>query len=137
MQTTVVGYLGTLPAFLLYFFSGMALIAIFIAVYVWTTPHREIALVRQGNVSAAICLASAGLGFIVPLASAVAHSVGFADMLIWAMVGLIVQLGAYRVARLLCPSLSADVEADRPASAIVAGAVSIGAGLLNAACMTF
>jgi len=81
--------------FVVYFVTALALVAVFLTVYTWVTPHGEIALIRQGNVAAALSLSGALLGFIVPLASAIAHSVAWWDMLFWGGVALVVQLLSY------------------------------------------
>jgi hypothetical protein len=68
--------LSTFPNFAAYFAVGGALTALFVALYSNMTPHREIALIRAGNVAAAIALTGALVGFVIPLASVVAHSAG-------------------------------------------------------------
>ena len=44
---------------------------------------------------------------------------------------------AYLAARLLLPGLAADIPAGRVAAGVLAGALSLAVGLLNAACMTY
>ena len=56
-----------LPAFLLYFCLGVALIASFAAVYIKMTAHDELALIRGGNLSAAVALGGNLAGFSIPL----------------------------------------------------------------------
>jgi hypothetical protein len=73
--------LATFPNFVAYFAVGGVLTALFVALYSNLTPHREIALIRAGNVAAAIALSSALVGFVIPLASVVAHSAGIIDRL--------------------------------------------------------
>ena len=85
--------------FLAYLAVSLALLAAFLAVYVRVTPHREIALIRQGNLAAAFSLSGAVLGFIVPLASAVKHSVSLVDMALWGAVALVVQVAAWLTGR--------------------------------------
>ena len=41
--------LAGLPAFLLYFGLGLALLVVFLAVYSAVTPYGELALIRDGN----------------------------------------------------------------------------------------
>ena len=60
-----------LPAFLLYFTVGTALIAGFAALYIRLTAHDEIALIRAGNLSAAIAFGGNLAGFSVPLEKAI------------------------------------------------------------------
>src|SRR5438445_11598052 len=83
---------GGVDDFLVYFVMALALVAVFLTVYTWVTPYREIALIRQGNMAAALSLSGALLGFVISLASAIAHSVAWWDMLLWGAVGLVGQL---------------------------------------------
>ena len=129
--------LSGLPAFISYFATAGALLALFLGVYLWITPYREIALIRAGNAAAAASLSGALLGFVLPLASAIAHSVSLLDMAIWGLIALIVQLLAYLAARLLLPGLAADIPAGQVAAGILTGALSLAVGILNAACMTY
>jgi len=71
------------PLFLLYFATSVALLVLFVAIYMRVMPHRELALIREGNVAAALSLSGALIGFVLPLASAVAHSVNPVDMVVW------------------------------------------------------
>ncbi len=129
--------LSGLPAFISYFATAGALLALFLGVYLWITPYREIALIRAGNAAAAASLSGALLGFVLPLASAIAHSVSLLDMAIWGLIALIVQLLAYLAARLLLPALATDIPAGQVASGVLTGALALAVGILNAACMTY
>jgi putative membrane protein len=130
--------LAGLPAFLSYFATGIGLLAVFLLLlYLWITPYREISLIREGNAAAAASLSGAMVGFMLPLASAITHSVSLLDMAIWGLIALIIQLLVYGVGRLLLPSLARDIPAGQVASGVFLGALSLAIGLLNAACMTY
>ena len=126
-----------LSAFLSYFAGAIGLLALFLLIYILITPYREIALIRAGNTAAAASLSGAILGFVLPLSSAIAHSVGLLDMLIWGLVALVVQLLGYGVARLLLPDLDRAIPAGQVATGVLLGALSLAIGILNAACMTY
>lgn len=126
-----------LPAFALYFISSLALLALFVAIYIRITPYRELDLIRQGNVGAAVSLSGAMLGFIFPLAHSVAQSVNLADMALWGLIALAVQLLVYLVASRLMPAITADIPAGKVGPGIFLGSLSLATGLLNAACMTY
>ena len=126
-----------LDEFLLYFGLCLAFATLFLAIYVHITPYREITLIRQGNNAAAASLSGAFIGFVLPLASAVEHSVNPYDLAIWATVALVVQLLVYLVARLLMPNVSRDIPDGKVASGVFLGALSLGAGILNAASMSY
>jgi putative membrane protein len=123
--------------FLLYLAVSLALLAIFIAIYIRVTPYRELALIREGNMAASFSLSGSLLGFIVPLASAVQHSVSLVDMAIWGVIAMVVQIAAFVAVKLLIPSITQDIPAGKGAQGFFLGSLSLGVGLLNAACMSF
>jgi putative membrane protein len=123
--------------FLVYFVVAVALTAVFLAVYVRATPYPEISLIRQGNTAAALSLSGALLGFIIPLATAIAHSVAWWDMLFWGGVALVVQLLSYFAVRMFVPSLSQDIPAGNVAQGLFLATISLGIGILNAASLTY
>lgn len=129
--------LAGLPAFLSYFAAAIGLLALFLSAYIFITPYREIALIREGNPAAAASLSGAILGFALPLASAITHSVGLLDMAVWGLIALLVQLLVYLAARLLLPDLARDIPAGKIATGVFLGALSLAIGVLNAACMTY
>ena len=65
--------------FLLYFGVALGFEALFIALYMAVTSHHETTLIKQGNSAAAISLGGAVLGFTLPLASVIVHSVSLVD----------------------------------------------------------
>jgi putative membrane protein len=134
---TVAPSLSTLPDFLAYFALAVVLAVMFLVIYVWITPHRELALIRADKSSAAISFGGAFLGFVIPLASAISHSVGLMDCAVWGVVALVVQALTFFAVRLLLPDLPARIERDERAAGILVAALSIGVGILNAACMTY
>jgi putative membrane protein len=130
-------YLSTLPNFLIFFAIAVALLVLFTAIYVAVTPHKEFALIRAGNTAAAVSLSGAVIGFVIPLASVIVHSLNLIDTLVWGAVALIVQILVFFVARLLVPGLPKAIEEGQIATAWTLAAFSIAVGILNAACMTY
>lgn len=126
-----------LDEFLGYFGLCIVFVGLFLAIYVRVTPYREIALIREGNSAAAASLSGALIGFVLPLASAVEHSVNAYDLAIWATIALVVQLLVYASTRLVLPDVARDIPAGRVASGVFLGAMSVGAGILSAASMSY
>ncbi len=123
--------------FLLYFGLSIAFVAIFMFVYVWVTPYSEFKLIREGNAAAAASLSGTLVGYTLPLASAVIHSVNPWDMMLWAAIALVVQILVYVAVRLMLRDLVRQITEGKIATGVFLGAVSLGAGILNAACMTY
>jgi putative membrane protein len=123
--------------FLVYLAVSLLLLALFVAIYIRITPYREMALIREGNMAASFSLSGSLLGFIVPLAAAVQHSVSVVDMAIWGVIALVVQIAAFVAVKLLIPSITRDIPAGNGAQGFFLGSLSLGVGLLSAACMSF
>jgi putative membrane protein len=129
--------LGGVPNFLLYGAIGLVLTFVFAVIYSRITGHDEIALIRAHNASAALAFGSSLIGFALPLSKAIAQASSVPDCILWGGMALVVQLSAYAITRVLLPGLSANIQNNAMASAIVLAAIAIAAGMLNAASMTY
>lgn len=130
-------YLQGLPAFAGYFGVGLGFVALFLALYLQLTPHRELQLIRDGNLAASTALAGALLGFCLPLASAMAHSLSLIDLAVWGVVAMLTQAAAHVLTRLLLPGFPARIERGEQAAALLSATLHLGVGLINAAAMTY
>lgn len=136
MNQNVFASLVNVPHFVAYFIVSLALLWLFKAVYVWVTPYKEIALIREGNRAAAVSLAGALMGFAIALASVVVHSINIVDLMIWGGVALIVQVLAYLTVYALIRDVAVQIGAGSVSHGIFLGALSLCAGILNGACIT-
>src|SRR4051812_41440901 len=123
--------------FLIYLLLSLGLLAVFSWLYDKVTPYDEMQLIRDGNTAAAIAYSGAIIGLALPLGSAVAHSVNPVDMLIWGVVALAVQVLVYFLVRRMLPQLNAYIPENKVAPAILLAAMSLAAGIINAACLTY
>jgi putative membrane protein len=129
-------FVSALPHFLAYFGSALGLAVAFLLLYSICTPHPEFALIRAGNSAAAIQLTGTFIGFAIPVAMVIGHSVSIPDMLLWGGVAALVQLAVFVViSRLLFKAISQRITEDCAASGQFVGGIGIGVGILQAACM--
>jgi len=128
--------LAGLPAFALYFSLSILLLAVFLGVYLAVTPYSELALIRQGNVAAAISLAGATIGFVLPLARAVTQSVSPLDLVAWGLVALLVQIVVFLLVGKLVPRFAEAIRKGQVADATFLAGLAVAVGVLNAASMT-
>ena len=133
----ILQFLAGLPAFLVYFCTAIVAIVAYLLVYTRITPHNEFQLIRDNDPAAAVALGLSLLGFTLPVVSAIAHSANVLDCLVWALVGLIVQVIVFYLVRVPVPNLSARIASGELAPAIWLGLSSIAAGALNAASMIY
>lgn len=137
MDSTLIASLSGLAGFCTYFASAIGFIIVFCMVYCKITPYDELQLIRSGNTAAAISFGGALAGFVLPLYSAITHSVGFADMLVWAIIAMLVQFAVFGSVRMILKDLVQEIENNHTAAATLLAFCSISIGILNAACMTY
>jgi putative membrane protein len=132
-----IGFKEGATAFLLAFVvAGLFTIA-FKYIYQWITPYNEKALIREGNLAASIALAGALIGYVLPLASALSHTVSLPEFAAWAALAGVIQIAAFTAVRLVAlPDVKRRIENGETSIGIYLAGISIAVGLLNAACMT-
>jgi putative membrane protein len=124
-------------AFLIAFVAAIAFFSAFKFIYQLVTPYHERDLIRQGNTAAAVALGGALIGYVLPLASALSQTVSLPEFAAWALLAGVIQIIAFIiVSRVLYKALAARIEAGELAAGVYLASISIGVGLLNAACMT-
>ena len=123
--------------FLVYAGLSIAFLYGYMIVYQWITPYNELKLIKDGNVAAAISLSGSVLGFTLPLAAAIIHSVHPWDMMLWGVIAAAVQLLVYVAVRFTLLNVTRRIPDGQVASGIVLATISISAGILNAASMTY
>jgi len=124
-------------AFLTAFVAAGLFTLAFKLLYQWATPYNERTLIREGNVAAALTLGGALIGYVLPLASALEHTVSLAEFAAWALLAGAIQIVAVTIIRrVVMRDFSARIERGEMAAAIYMASISISIGVLNAACMS-
>jgi putative membrane protein len=127
--------IAVLPDFLGFFITGVLLVVIFMAIYIFVTPHKELSLVRQGDTAAGFAFGGTLIGYSLPVSKAVAEAPTVLDMLVWSVIGLVIQLLVYFTVRLLVPSLSKNIEANNVGAGVFLACASIATGMITAGAM--
>jgi putative membrane protein len=128
--------LQPLSAFAQHLVTGLAFLVIFVVLYVWITPHKEVSLIREGNGAAALGLMGAIVGFSIALSQAISVSTSLAEAAIWSAIALVAQLLALLLGQIIYPKMFLAITGNNWAPAIVKAGAAISVGLINAACMT-
>lgn len=124
-------------AFVLAFVTAGLFTLAFKGLYQLVTPYREGALIREGNVAAAVALAGAVLGYVIPLASALSQTRSLPEFAVWAALAGVIQIAAFwGVRRIALPDVAVRIERGELAAAVYLFSISVAVGVLNAACMT-
>src|SRR5438105_15891426 len=96
----IVQSLAGLPAFVVYFCTGILAVVADLLVNTRVTPHDEFQLIRDNNPAAAIALGLSLLGFVLPVVSAIAHSANIWDCMICSLIALTVLLIVYFIGKI-------------------------------------
>ena len=123
-------------AYLIHLLAGFAMLAAFAFVYLHVTPFDEIALIRRGNVAAALSFAGALIGFCLTLASSIMHSDGFVVFVSWAAGAMLVQVLTYALTTRIVHNMNEAITEDNVAMGTLMFSVSVVVGIVNAACLS-
>ena len=105
------------------------------ALYILLTPHREIALIRDGNVAAAMSLGGVLLGLAIPLAISLTASTSIVEIVIWGASTVAVQLLVFRIVDLILHGLPQRIQEGEMASATLLVAAKLATAIILAAAM--
>lgn len=131
--------LSGLSNFGLYFGISIVLLFVFKIAYALVTPHDEWKLVKDDrNTAAAVGFGGAIVGFCIALAGAVSNSESLIDFGIWGFVALVAQVLAFLLLRFsFMPKIAERIDNQEVSAGIMLASMSIGVGMLNAACMSY
>lgn len=105
--------------------AGLSVALLFAAagVYIMLTPHKEITLVREGNAAAAVSLGGVLVGLAIPLAVSLKASTTVAELALWGVATVFVQLFVFRSVDLVLHGLRRRIqEGEMSAAAVLVGA---------------
>jgi len=105
------------------------------ALYILLTPHREIALIREGNVAAAMSLGGVLLGLAIPLSISLTASTSLVEIVIWGASTVAVQLLVFRIVDLILHGLPQRIQEGEMASATLLFAAKLATAIILAAAM--
>lgn len=124
---------------LIEFASHFAVVSIamlvFAVLWLWITPFKEIALIREGNIAAAVSFGGALVGFAIAVAGVVRASNSLWEVLPWSVVALLAQLIGLALVSRLMHGVTKHIDRGEVASGVFMASVAITIGILNAACM--
>ncbi|MFD3263567.1 DUF350 domain-containing protein [Phenylobacterium ferrooxidans] len=131
------GFTASALAFLVAFVAAGLFTVIFKVLYQWATPYNEAKLIREGNTAAALALGGALLGYVIPLASALSHTISLIEFCAWAALAGVIQIAAFTLIRMIVmKDVTARIERGEMAAGVYLASISLAVGMLNAACMT-
>jgi putative membrane protein len=122
--------------YLIYIVSALVMLGIFTAVYTAVTRYKEFELIREGNIAAVLSHGGALVGFSFTLCSSIAVHASFVMFLVWGVAAMVVQIVVYVVVAQTIRGMNEAIEQNNIAMGGLIGAISLSAGVVNAACLT-
>ncbi|WP_262692422.1 DUF350 domain-containing protein [Kordiimonas aestuarii] len=133
MEEALMALWAGLPIFMVHSLTSLVLLGVGIAVYMRFTRHDEVALIREGNVAAALSLGGAIVGLALPIAFSLAAAVSLWDLVIWGIVAFVLQIVAFRFVDLFLKDLSRRIEGGEMGAAVLLVSFKLATAFINAA----
>lgn len=141
--------LDAMVNFLIYLGITVPLLALGILFFTWTTPYSEFQMIREGSQvtdpvkvgaarAAAYDLGGKILGQTLVLASAVYHSVGLLDLIIWGLLGIAFQIIVFYLFELFTPfKVLVEIPSGNVSVGLFSFCLSLASGLLMASLISY
>jgi len=126
----IASFVAGFPDFIFQLAVAIGLFVASLMVYVLMTPHKELALIRAGNPSAALAFAGVVVGLAIPLGQCLAHAFSVWDLVIWGVITLLLQILAFRFADIFLRHLPRRIAEGDVAAAVFLMSVKIGLALI-------
>ena len=124
------------PITLLHAGVTVAILFVAAAVYLVLTPHKEIALIREGNTAAATSMAGVMLGLAIPLAVSLKASTSLIELALWGAATVLVQLLIFRIVDLVLHGLHKRIQDGEMAAATMLVGAKLATALILAAAVS-
>jgi len=109
--------------------------AIYIAglfIYVKLTPHKELKLVQDGNMAAAVSFSALVLSLALPLAACLVNKFSLIDVAMWGTLSLFLQLFLFRLTDAIFKGMPQRIIDDEVPAATVLAAFKIAGSIILA-----
>ena len=134
MSPEIQAFTTGFPTTLLHAGVTLLILVLGAGVYILLTPHKEIRLIREGNVAAAVSLAGVMVGLSIPLAVSLNASTSMVEIGLWGVATIAVQLLAFRLVDLVLHGLPRRIaDGEMAAAALLVGSKLATAIILAAA----
>lgn len=124
------------PVLVVHLVVTFGLLGLGAVVYALLTPWKEVRLIRQGNTAASVAFGGVLLGLAIPLAVSMSVSTSVADIAVWGLATLVLQLLAFRIVDLVLTGLPQRIQDGEISAAVLLVAAKLATALILAAALT-
>jgi len=132
MEQTLDSLASGFPWLIFYLLLVTAIYLAGLFIYVKLTPHKELQLVQEGNMAAAVSFSALVIGLALPLAACLVNKYSLFDVLLWGTVSLFLQLFLFRVTDAVFRDMPRRIEAGEVPAATVLAAFKIAGSIMLA-----
>lgn len=129
---SISSFVSGFPEFIIQLAAALGLFIVSLFVYVIMTPHKELALIRAGNPSAALAFGGVVVGLAIPLGACLTYALGLMDVVIWGIVTLLLQILAFRFADIFLRGLPRRIAEGDVAAAVFLMSIKLALALIIA-----
>ena len=120
------------PWLIFYLLAMTAIYLVGLLVYVKLTPYRELELVQQGNMAAAVTFSSLVVSLSLPLAACMVNKYAIAESVVWGVLSLLLQILLFRVTDAVFKGMPERIENNEVPAATVFASFKIAGSILLA-----
>lgn len=124
------------PITLLHFLMTLVILLAGTGIYILLTPHKEIRLIREGNIAAALSLGGVMVGLAIPLTTSLGASTSAVEVGLWGVATIAVQLLIFRLTDLVLHGLPKRIADGEMAAATLLVGAKLSSALILAAAMS-
>lgn len=108
-----------LPVLVTYLLVITVIYVIGIFIYIKLTPHKELELIQDGNMAAAVSFSALIISLALPLAACLVNKIGLLDVAVWGTVSLFLQLFLFRLTDALFKGMPDRIQNNEVPAAMV------------------
>ncbi len=120
------------PWLIFYLLIVTAIYLVGLFIYVKLTPHRELELVQDGNMAAAITFSALVISLALPLAACLVNKFSLIDVALWGTISLFLQLFLFRLTDAIFKGMPQRIKDNEVPAATVLAAFKIAGSIILA-----
>ena len=132
MQSALDSLVSGYPILIFFLVPLTVIYLVGLFIYVKLTPYRELELVQQGNMAAAVTFSALVVSLALPLAACLVNRYNIWETTLWGVVSLVLQLLLFRVTDAIFKGIPERIEANEVPAATVFASFKIAGSILLA-----
>lgn len=132
MQPALDSLANGLPILIFYLVVVTLIFIAGLVIYTRLTPHKELKLVQEGNMAAAIHFSALIIGLTLPLAACLVNRFSLFDVAIWGTTSLFLQLFLFRLTDAIFKGMPSRIINNETAPALVLAAFKLAGSIILA-----